>query len=277
MAKQENDRLAMMSHTPRAVNFALAYSSGAEAEMWLTRARLSKFPKQLTLQIDGVNAFNELYREPMLQACKERVPSFYRYAHAFYGAHQEDMILCMGEPWPENIPVPDGVKTLDQERVWVFMTSEVGLTQGDALAMILFCLTCTLQGPLEKVAERFPDLDVSSFADDGRITGEAMEVIRAHKMLKPLMNGMGLEIEIKDLKAWSPTQQPPEVINACPAANITLMAPTEGVMLLSPPLGSVDWMTQAVIDQWRGEGADAMSVVDREFIPLQTSDLRIAQ
>ena len=38
MAKQENDRLAMISHTPRAVNFALAYSSGAEAEMWLTRA-----------------------------------------------------------------------------------------------------------------------------------------------------------------------------------------------------------------------------------------------
>ena len=95
MAKQENDRLAMISHTPRAVNFALAYSSGAEAEIWLTRARLSKFPKQLTLQIDGVNAFNELHREPMLRACKERMPSFYRYAHAFYGAHQADMVLCM--------------------------------------------------------------------------------------------------------------------------------------------------------------------------------------
>ena len=87
-------------------------------------------------------------------------------------------------------------------------------------------------------------------------------------MLKPLMNGMELEIKIKDLKAWSPTQQPPEVINACSAANITLMAPTEGVMLLSPPLGSMDWMTQAIIDQWRGKGADAMSVADREFMGL---------
>ena len=95
MAKQENDRVAMISPTPRAVNFALVYSSGAEAEIWLTRARLSRFSKQLTLQIDGVNAFNELHREPMLQACKERVPSFYRYAHAFYGAHQADMILCI--------------------------------------------------------------------------------------------------------------------------------------------------------------------------------------
>ena len=57
MAKQENDPLAMISHTPRAVNFALVYSSGTEAEIWLTRARLSKFPKQLTLQIDEVNAF----------------------------------------------------------------------------------------------------------------------------------------------------------------------------------------------------------------------------
>ena len=69
-----------------------------------------------------------------------------------------------------------------------------------------------------------------------------MEVIKAYQMLKPLMNEMGLEIKIKDLKAWSPTQQPQEVINACAAANITLMAPTEGVMLLSYPLGSTEWM-----------------------------------
>ena len=109
---------------------------------------MSKFPTQLTLQIDGVNAFNELHREPMLQACKERVPSFYRYAHAFYGAHQADMILCMDEPWPEDTPVPNGVKILGQEHMWISMSSEVGLTQGDALAMMLFCLT--LQGPLER-------------------------------------------------------------------------------------------------------------------------------
>ena len=112
---------------------------------------------------------------------------------------------------------------------------------------------------MERVAKRFPDLDVSSFADDGRITGEAMEVIKAYQMLKPLMNEMGLEIKIKDFKAWSSTQQPQEVINACAAANITLMAPTEGVMLLSSPLGSTEWMTQAVIDQWRGKGADALN------------------
>ena len=95
MAKQENDRLAMKSHTPRAVNFALTYSSDAESEIWVTRARLSKNPKQLTLQIDGVNAFNELHREPMLQACNERVPSFHSYTHGFYGAHQADVITCM--------------------------------------------------------------------------------------------------------------------------------------------------------------------------------------
>ena len=90
-----------------------------------------------------------------------------------------------------------------------------GLTQGDALVMIQFCLT--LQRPLEEAATRFPNLDVSSFADDGRITGEAMEVIQAYTMLKPLMNEMELEIKIKDLKAWSPTQQPPKVISACAA------------------------------------------------------------
>ena len=75
--------------------------------------------------------------------------------------------------------------------MWISMSSEVGLTQGDALAMILFCLA--LQGPLERVAESFPDLDASSFADDGRITGEVMEVIKSYQMLKPLMNEMGLE------------------------------------------------------------------------------------
>ena len=70
---------------------------------------------------------------------------------------EADMILCMDEPWPEDTPIPNGVTILDEERMWISMSSEVGLTQGDALAMILFCLT--LQGPLERVAERFPDLD----------------------------------------------------------------------------------------------------------------------
>ena len=163
------------------------------------------------------------------------------------------MILCMDEPWPEDTPVPNGVTILDQERMWISISSEVELTQGDALAMALACLT--LQGPLERVAENFPDLDVNSFADDGRITGKATEVIKAYQMLKPLMNGMGLEIKVKDLSAWSLTQQPPEVINACSAANITLMAPTEGVMLLRSPLGSVNRMTQAVIDQWKEQGS----------------------
>ena len=90
------------------------------------------------------------------------------------------------------------VTILDQERMWISISSEVGLTQGDALAMILLCLT--RQGPLERVAERFPDRDVSSFADDGRITGEAMEVIKAYRMLKPLINETGLENKVKDLK-----------------------------------------------------------------------------
>ena len=39
-------------------------------------------------------------------------------------------------------------------------------------------------------------------------------------------------------------------------------------MLLSSPLGSIEWMTQAVIDQWRGKGADTMPVADREFMGL---------
>ena len=39
-------------------------------------------------------------------------------------------------------------------------------------------------------------------------------------------------------------------------------------MLLSSPLGSVNWMTQAVIDQWRGKGADTMYIADRGFMGL---------
>ena len=46
------------------------------------------------------------------------------------------------------------------------------------------------------------------------------------------------------------------------------MVPTEGAVLLSSSLGSIDWMTQAVIDQWRGKGADTMSLADREFMDL---------
>ena len=266
MAKQENALLAAISHTRRAVNFALAYPSGSEAEIWLTRARLSAHPEEMTLQVDGVNAFNALHREPMLEACKERAPSFYRYAHAFYGAHQADMVLSMEAPWPNDMPVPPGVTILGSENEWVSISSEVGLTQGDALAMILFCIT--LQGPLEAVAEAFPDLDVSSFADDGRITGDGLQVVNAYHMLKQKMEDLGLMVKIKDLKAWSPTRQPDEVVLACRAAQITLEPPTGGVLLLSSPLGSLEWMKQAVVDQWRGKGADEMPLADREFMGL---------
>ena len=46
------------------------------------------------------------------------------------------------------------------------------------------------------------------------------------------------------------------------------MPPTEGVMLLSSPLGSVEWMTQEIIDQWRGKGADTMPIASRAFMGL---------
>ena len=36
----------------------------------------------------------------------------------------------------------------------------------------------------------------------------------------------------------------------------------------SPPLGSDNWVTQAVIGQWRDKWADTMSVADREFMGL---------
>ena len=39
-------------------------------------------------------------------------------------------------------------------------------------------------------------------------------------------------------------------------------------MLLSSPLGSVEWMTQEIIDQWRGKGADTMPIASREFMGL---------
>ena len=53
-----------------------------------------------------------------------------------------------------------------------------------------------------------------------------------------------------------------------PHSEISRVAHTEYIGVKSHPSVKVDRMTQAVIDQWRGKGADTMSIADREVMGL---------
>ena len=163
MCAQLAPELSALSHRPGAAQFASQYRGGCEAQVWLIKSMLSLHPTWLSLQVDGVNAFNSMDRRIMLEEIMLRCPKLYNYAYMFYGRQDSEMIIELDKPWPVDVDLPDGAVLMNADRTYIAITSETGVTQGDALAMILF--TICLQRVLDVVAAAFPTVDVRSQHD----------------------------------------------------------------------------------------------------------------
>ena len=203
MCAQLAPELATLSHRAGAAQFASQYRGGCEAQVWLIKSKLSlhPWPDWLSLQVDGVNAFNSMDRRIMLEEVELRCPKLYNYAFMFYGRSDSELIIELDKPCPIDMELPEGARLMNADRTHIAITSETGVTQGDALAMILF--TICLQRVLGIVAAAFPTVDVSAYADDGRLTGPAFDVIAAFKLMQVEMRKLGLEVKTKDLLAYS--------------------------------------------------------------------------
>ena len=51
-----------------------------------------------------------------------------------------EMIIELDKPWPVDLDLPDGACLMNADRTYIAITSETGVTQGDALAMVLFTI-----------------------------------------------------------------------------------------------------------------------------------------
>ena len=67
-------------------------------------------------------------------------------------------LIELDKPWPVDEELPEGAVLMNADRTYIAITSETGVTQGDALAMILF--TICLQRVLDVVAAAFPRIDI---------------------------------------------------------------------------------------------------------------------
>jgi hypothetical protein len=83
---------------------------------------------------------------------------------------------------------------------------------------------------------------VSAYADDGRLTGPALDVIAGFLLMQVEMEKVGPKVKTKDLLAYSPTTQPAAVHDACRNASIILVPPHLGVDVLGSPVGPAEYM-----------------------------------
>ena len=138
---------------------------GAEAAVHATRSFIeSHCNNTVLLKIDFANAFNSIYREKVLAAASEHLPSLIKYVHSSYGASS---FLAFGDH---------------------LLLSEEGVQQGDPLGPLLFCLAVL------PVVKRLSSPLNLWYLDDGTLGGSPSQVLADFKLIKSEGIHMGLQV-----------------------------------------------------------------------------------
>ena len=240
-----------------AAQFAVRTPAGAEAQVHLTRAALQAHPDWVTVSMDQVNAFNTVARGAFIRELASHFPGVLPFVAQFY-AQPGMLVYKLDAPWPLGVPVPGRWELVGSSRMLMTLTSEEGCQQGDPLGTFLYSLV--LQPVLQEAARRFPAVDLSAFADDGRVTGPWRLALACWQFLRMKLAHFGLLFKQSASLAWSPTQMPPVALAAFQEAGVTVVPHTEGVALLGTGIGTDLWMREHVRAQCDSRRADIAKI-----------------
>jgi hypothetical protein len=171
--------------------------------------------------LDCEKAFNTMYRGHIHGVLKQRESPLLPLFEWMYGSKSP---LRFG----------DGSSPCD---------SETGVRQGDPLGSLLFALG--LQPILVSVKEEVPTITIKAFIDDINIAGKLSDVIKAYRLIVPLLQEIGLKVNAKKTVLWNPSSTTTGF-----SEELGLTVAREGLKALGNPFGG---KFGVVVDQ---EGAD---------------------
>ena len=254
-----------------AAQFAVGTRSGAEAQVHLTRSTLCAHPDWLTISMDQVNAFNTVNRKAFIDGLHVSFPELLPFVAQFYGA-PSSLVYRLDSPWPEDVPLPGRLSFVGDARLQVALQSLEGCQQGDPMGTFLYSLS--IQPILREAAALFPEVDLSAFADDGRVTGPPEPAIRCWVWLREKLAPIGLVFKPSASLAWCPQPLPAAIQAALAAESIKLAPPDEGFGILGTCIGAPEWCSQWVQDKCAGCRTDLAKVASMPAGEAQDGLLR---
>ncbi len=126
---------------------------------------------KLILKLDMKNAFNSVSRQAIFDAVLKDFPSVSRYVYWCYGKHT---LLKYDE---------------------YFLTSQLGVQQGDPFGPILFCLA--LHPIIMKAHTLFPDMVQGWYCDDGQVIASPQVIAEVFSFLVEELKAICLETNFK--------------------------------------------------------------------------------
>ena len=213
----------------RGHQFAGGMKHGIDAAIIKVKHALIDRPGSVVMSVDIANAFNEGYRGSMWQRTKAALPEVLPWVAMLYG---QDSPLHMR-----------GVRILH---------SRAGQRQGDALSMLLFCIT--LQPALEQaeaaMREAGHSADVAAYADDVKVVGsrEACDVFLEH--FESSVAAIGLRVNRSKTEYYDPQEE-------------------EGTMLFGAPIGTAAYVhtqAQSVLDECQRLADKCILLAEEGFV-----------
>jgi hypothetical protein len=207
-------------------------------------AGIAADPDGVTVQTDYGNAFNTLWRTPLLAAVAKHAPPLLPLATWAYA--QPSRLLVHGAP-AGTAPIQ----------------SQCGVRQGDAMASLLFALTT--QDVLVGLRETHPDAPAVAYADDTHLQGSAAAVTAAFPDLQERSAAIGLQLRLDKCGAYSPNAQ----LAADTAAALGIQHLPDGMVCCGTPVGS-----DAFVTAHANSTADATcsSIADMLDTPLSAQE-----
>ena len=237
--------LQLFFSVERACQFAVRTPSGLECALHLVRALLEHHPASALVSCDVINAFNELDRQAMVDALRAKFPSVLPHVLQFYST-PGSLLHVLDAPWPGDIPLPEGMSLVDDDRMIVRVLSAAGVTQGDGMGTFLFCLT--IQSALDAAAAANDLADVLGWADDVFVCGPVEHALDSFEVLARGLGGMGLTLKLSACKIYSKVALPQSSLARVARLGLTVVPPEEGVLIFKSPVGSDEWCRQYIVE-----------------------------
>jgi hypothetical protein len=201
-------------------------------------------PTWVCIPADQVNAFNSVDRQEIFDRVAADFPALLPFVAQYY-AKPGRLTYQLDEPWPEDVPLPDGWRAVPGNPLLVEIPSQQGCTQGDPMGTFLYSLA--IHPVLREAARLFPDVVLSAYADDLLTFGAPVRALEAWKWVRAELLKLQLVYKPSALKAWSPTPLSHADALSLEAEGIQVQDADTGFMCLGTPIGMDAWAAAEVV------------------------------
>ena len=224
----------------KAFNYGLCEHSGTESVIHYIRNLCDRDPNACVTKIDGVGAFDHIYRSAMLAKLRH-LPTAHRLIPFIMSTYGEGSVYI----WTDN---ENSARHIHQGE---------GGEQGDALMPALFCLG--LHDALERAnANLRPGEKLLAYLDDVYIISSPDRARAVYdNVTQEISSHIGIQVNFGKTECWSPAGGPPPVGIAeldapaplPPVWKGNLTSEHNGIEILGSPIGQVAYIDRVLNDK----------------------------